>query len=66
MGAYLHLTSDERLSHVLHFPLDKIVEVCELAGARRQHKGGKGASAERMAELREKAKKSITLPANPG
>jgi hypothetical protein len=60
VGAYLYLTSDERLSHVLHFPLDRIVEVCELAGARRRHKGGKGASVERMAELRAKAKRVQT------
>jgi len=48
VGARLHLTSDERLSHVLHFPLDKIMEICELAGARRARR----MSEERKAELR--------------
>ena len=34
-GAKLHLTSDERLGLVVHFPLEAIRQVCELAGARR-------------------------------
>lgn len=37
--AKLYLTSDERLALVIHFPLDRIVEVCELAGARRARQG---------------------------
>jgi hypothetical protein len=37
--AKLYLTSDERLAWVVHFPLDKIVKVCEVAGARRARQG---------------------------
>lgn len=35
VGSSLYMTSDERLSHVLHFPLDNLILVCELVGARR-------------------------------
>ncbi len=38
VGATINLTQEDRLSHELHFPAAKPVEVCELAGARRQRK----------------------------
>jgi len=38
VGAAIYLTQDDRLSHELHFPAGKLMEVCELAGARRQRK----------------------------
>jgi len=51
LGAYLFLTSDERLSHELHFPLENILQICELAGARR----ARTVSEAQRARLRERA-----------
>jgi hypothetical protein len=53
-GAKLYLTSDERLAMVIHFPLDKIIEVCELAGARRARR----MSEEQKSRMREQALKT--------
>ena len=53
-GAKLYLTSDERLAMVIHFPLDKIIEVCELAGARRERR----MSEEQKSRMREQALKT--------
>jgi len=58
VGAKLYTTSDERLSHVLQFPLDNIIQVCELAGARRARQGRpmtdeqKEAARERLIKIR--------------
>lgn len=54
VGAKLYLTSEERLSWVVHFPLDKILEVSEVAGARR----AKQISEAQKAQLRERGLKS--------
>lgn len=53
-GAKLYLTSDERLAMVIHFPLDKIIEVCDLAGARRARR----MSEEQKSRMRERALKT--------
>jgi len=58
VGAKLYTTSDERLSHVLRFPLDNIIQICELAGARRARQGRlmteeqKEAARERLIKIR--------------
>jgi hypothetical protein len=50
VGASIYLTQDDRLSHELHFLAAKVMEVCELAGARRARR----VSEEQKAKLRER------------
>lgn len=47
VGAKLFLSFDDRLSREVHFPLVRIVEVCELIGARRRHQGRMPSEAQR-------------------
>lgn len=51
VGATIYLTQDDRLSHELHFPVSKLTEVCELAGARRQRKLSEEARAKQRERL---------------
>jgi len=65
VGAKFFTTSDERLSHVLHFPLENIVQVCELAGARRARQGRlmteeqKEAARDRLIKIRSAIPKKV-------
>lgn len=52
--ARISLTQDDRLSHEIRFPGSRLLEACELAGARRARR----MSEEQKAQMRERALKS--------